>query len=331
MTEDVFTGLQNLAISKELSDFRLTPLQSQTQAEYFKIARERLFIAWRCAPGFAEAVRNLSSNGLYQLLPGPSGTWMIKDSSGVLQAVWRSPDGSIAEHGRVVRPSPNVLGALRVVASQFLLLKITCDVQALTQNVQNLAVSLQNDRIATVRSGVDMLHQALSLKNASVLNPIVANALQSLTEGIQRCCLQMHDEIRQSPSENRLIDNWFASNTSKATQRFRSAEEYLKAAIYGSRALAHGYAMLGEFNAGTEAMASALELILHSGIDEACRKARFVPKSGDIFPEQQWAALRDNAPAWITGLRGLQSFADGTAVPAIEATGHELNGASNGD
>jgi hypothetical protein len=300
---------------------------AHAQDLHFNESREKLFTLLRSAPGFSKAVTKLVPSGLYRLLPGPSGAWMVQDASGATQAVWRNSEG-ISQHGRVVSAGPNIVGALTSIASQVLLVKIAIDIQTVIRQNHQISISLHNDRVAHVAAGASMLDQAMLATTPSVRQHLLANTIQSLNEGIQRCCREMQSEIVHSPSKNQFGDNWWKSNVTKAEEHLHNAQESLQASLFGSRCLAESYAMLGESRAATHAMSSVLSLILESGVNEACTKARFLPRRGDVFPEDEWKVVRDDGRKWIAHLLKYQNAIDGGALPAVEASGRELMGSN---
>jgi hypothetical protein len=313
-------------VPSHLSISGLQSVHAHAHETHFLESRERLLNAIRSVPGFVAAVAKMAPNGLYQLLPGPAGAWVIRDASGATQAVWRNTDG-IAKHGRLLESGPNLMGTLTAIASQVLLVKIAVDIQEVIRQNSEISQSLHDDRIALVVAGAAMLDQALHASSPSMRQNLLCNATQSLNEGIHRCCREMNAELANAPSTNDFGDNWWKSNVKKAKERFQKAKECLHASILGSQCLAEAYALLGESQAGTHAMSSTVELILRSGISEGCAKARFLAPINGVFPEDEWKLVRSEGEKWLEQIRKFEHTLGEPESLVIEVDSNDLVGA----
>lgn len=308
----------------------LEPSRLQAHRTHFQESRSLLLAGLHSAPGFTRAFAQLAPTGLYRLLPGPAGTWMVRDkATGAIQSVWRDARG-ISQEGRLQRAGPNLRGALAAIASQVLLVKIAVDIQTVIRQNVEISQSLHADRVTLITSGAAVLDQAIRTCNPSTRQSLLCNAIQTLNQGIHGCCREMASEITKAPSSNSFLDNFWKSNASRSSERFQKAEESLHASIFGSQCLAQAYALLDEPQASVHAMSSVLELILSSGTSEACSKARFLPRTNGQFPEETWKVVRCEGQKYLEQVRIFERALDATESLGIEVHANELLENSHG-
>lgn len=261
-----------------------------------EIRRNALLNELRCITGIPEFASTLKTQELYTIVMKPEGAYMQKDIAGNFQGTWRK-DGKIVQHTRLQAVKPSFVKVASAVGTQVMLVSIVMQLNRIEKQLANITMEFHNDRIAEIKSGVNLYNQAVSVDNSENLKLyLIANAITEFNRGIEKTLTSLKQQIENIPSsEISIFDNWFGNNKSlESGKKLKIAEESFRVALIGIQTLAECYAMNNESKIAADVLEKYIEKISYFGIELVAKKARLVPHENGWFPEAIWFSYLEN-------------------------------------
>lgn len=229
----------------------------------------------------AQFLQQLRSDTLYRL-EIPSGKILQEAPDGFLRGVFYGDTG-ISEHARFSKLSPEFSDLATNVAMQAQMLKISAQIEELDRKADRILIGQQSDRLAQVQAGIDLYQDALECseqRRAQLLH----QAIQTLSEGINKCLNDLFDEIcslRDVPSTwsqailQQLKPGFRLEKETRA--KCQQVERLLPALRSGSHFRSMCYMELDEPTAAMQALARVHERLRKNGFDRLLEYARQLP------------------------------------------------------
>lgn len=257
--------------------------------DQFRKNRQDLLSELRCVSGFPEIF--LSQDTLYRVVL-PKGELLQKGKDGFFRGVKYS-DRGIDQHVKFAKVSPSLMDAAKAVGSQVLLISIAMQLNHIEQMVESLSLEMHYDRIAQVRTGVDLFEKAMLFQDLTLRGHAILNAIQTLEEGLHKTISELGRRIAEAPdSDNNFLKSFLYhlthwNKTQKATKIIGLAQESFYASLRGIKTLAECYAVLGETGAGRKSFSDYFDQV-RCNVGSAAEKARLVKFSGSVAPQEPW-------------------------------------------
>lgn len=271
-----------------------TPIQIKNHND----KRSVLINELRYITGIPEMASTLNPKELYTIVMKPDGlVHMQKDATGYYQAVWRNEKKQIVQHARLQAVKPSFVKVASVVGSQIMLVSIAMQLNRIEKRLENIEMEFHNDRIAEIKSGVNLYNQAIGVVNSEnfKLN-LISNSITELNRGIEKTLASLKQQIENVPSpEISFFDNWFGNNKSlESSQKLKIAEESFREALVGIQTLAECYAINNESHVAAEILEKYIAKLNSFEIESLAKKARLVPREDTYFPEAMWLSYLEN-------------------------------------
>ena len=270
---------------------------SDFQTKIFRKNREAVLSELRCLSGISEIVRTLNPDTVYKIVCSPEGGKLYRDAGGNLKGVFYK-DGKIVQHAKLRTVGPSLIKCATAVGSQILLIHIAIQLYEVKKDLHILKEIAYENRLAKISSGVEQYEQAMRVQDAGFQLILVANAIQTLNDGLEETAQSLKRQIAEMPEpEHSLGDNWpilTKDRTKQAEEKFRIVEESFQACIIGIQTLAECFATRNEPRAAAYTLTKHLSKLSDSGITSAAQKARLVPFRGGHLPEKPLRAFLDS-------------------------------------
>ena len=278
---------------------------SDFQTKLFRKNREAVLRELRCLSGIPEIARTLNPDTVYKIVCSPEGGKLYTDTAGNLKGVFYR-DGKIVQHAKLRAVGPSLVKCATAVASQILLIHIAIQLHEVKKAISTVIDMMYENRLAKISSGVAQYEQAMSVQDSEFQLMLIANAIQTLNDGLEETTQSLKRQIAEMPEpEHGLSDNWpifTKERTKQAEEKFRIVEESFQACIIGIQTLAECFATRGEPGAADSTLAKYLSKLSDSGIASAAQKARLVPFRGGHLPEQPLRAFLDSECSFHAGI-----------------------------
>lgn len=154
---------------------------------------QKLIQILRQIPAFVDVVKKLSSEEkTYMAEFGRAVQERMNDGSarlddkgnGLFGVLIRDvKTGQVAEQVRLKEVTPDLLSSLNQLATQQTLANIVRRLEAIDEKITDVLQGQFNDRLAEVKSGIQMYEQAVEISDPDRRNLLMANAIQDLNRG----------------------------------------------------------------------------------------------------------------------------------------------------
>lgn len=150
-----------------------------------------------------QLLERLDSDKLYRL---ESQGELYQNAKGQLVGVIRDESGAIVEHAKFSQKGPQFSDLATNMAMQAMLLKISAQIEEVGKKVDRVLTGQRSDRLAQIQTGIDLYQDALHCSNGPCRDQLLRQAIQTLSEGINKCLFDLRDEIQALPE---VPKNWF--------------------------------------------------------------------------------------------------------------------------
>ena len=247
----------------------------------------RKIVDWlRYFPSIMESAKSLHPDQLFKVVIDP------KKGQAYLEAFPRAKNGRITKFSKLEEVGgnfSNVVNVAKTVGSQILLIHIALKLHDVERSLQGLYQESRNDRFAEVDAGIAQYRIARTQADPHTQSHLLANAIQSLILGFQKCRLMLIEDIKKLPcKEIRLTDNWIEEKTLEMQKGMGSVEESFYYCISSIKAVADCLIQLGQPERAKENIASFLKDVCDCGIHELVEKSRLIESESGEYPEEKW-------------------------------------------
>ena len=268
---------------------------SELQAGLYGKRRGAILKELRVLTGVPEVIRTLNPNETYRVVCTPAGAKLSQGTDGLISGVFRNEHGEIVKHAKLQAVGPSFVKCAAALGSQVLLISIAMQLNRVEEGVNDILEGLHGDRMAEIAAGVTQYGVARDAADRETQLKLTANAIQSLTVGVEKALMALPGQIAKMPDpESGIGDDWpllTRNRTKAAKDRLRPVQESFWACLVGIRTLAACFAAIDEPHLGADTLRKYIGRLGNSGhIETMIRKARLVPVEEGQNPE---APLRE--------------------------------------
>ena len=288
---------------------------SEFHEERYRRKRKEILHELRSLSGVPEVLRALRPNDTYRIVCAPAGGKLPQGTDGLYSGVFYK-DGKILKHAKLQRVGPSLVKCATAIGSQILLISIAMQLNRVEKGIDDILAGLHGDRMAEIAGGRKQYDFAKGAESRQNQVQLIANAIQSLTVGIEKALMALPGHIEKMPdTEIRVGDNWplfSKSLTETARFRFKPVQETFWACVVGIQTLAECYAALDEPDLGARVLRE-FTAKLESGtvMETMLRKARLVPVEGGRFAEDPLRDFLEYSPLLAKQLMECHELAEG--------------------
>ena len=231
-------------------------------------------------------------------------------------AVIRKNNREIVEHVKLQKVGPSLVKCATAIGSQFLLVSIAMQLNRVEKGISEILEGLHDDRMAKIAAGKNQYDLARGAEDRKTQVALTYNAIQSLTEGVERALRALPGQIRKMPdAESGIGDDWplFTKNRREAAKdQFKLVQESFCVCIVGIQTLAQCYAAIDEPHIGTQVLREHIEKLGNSEyIEMMIRNARLVPVEDGRIPEAPLQEFKKSLPQLNRSLEECHQIAEG--------------------
>ncbi|MCD6555046.1 MAG: hypothetical protein J7M16_13670 [Anaerolineae bacterium] len=283
--------------------------------------RQRVVHLLRQVPAVVEVMDKLVRDKTYRVVIPPEVLKQLKKGA----AGWDHRTGGLLgvtirdnETGKFVcqvslkEISPELLSSINQLAIQHALAEIVQRLEVIDQKITDVLQGQRNDRLAIVKSGVDLYQQAIEATDLETRRQLLVSAIEQLNEGRQRLILTLETDaqfINKIPHEPwRLMFQSIVQDIPQHVERKSiDVQKAFQAILIASHVLILAYQELGEQKALRISLQPLEETVREVGAKGA-QIARWLPYNPSNPPEELWH-------------RSLMQLADGIAYAGEQLKG----------
>lgn len=223
----------------------------EPHAKMYRQRRNEILRELRFLTGVPEVLRTLNPNETYKIVCAPvqTGAKLSQGADGLYSAVFRK-NGKIVQHAKLEVVGPSLIKCATAIGSQILLISIAVQLNRVEKGIDGILEGLHGDRMAEIAAGKRQYELAVRATSRRTQLELATNAIQSLTEGVEKALRALPAQIEKMPDpEFGTLDNWpilTKSRTELAIETFKSVQESFWACVVGIQTLAECFAVLGE-------------------------------------------------------------------------------------
>lgn len=263
--------------------------------------RQRVVHLLRQVPAVVEVMDKLVRDKTYRVVIPPEVLKQLKKGA----AGWDHRTGGLLgvtirdnETGKFVcqvslkEISPELLSSINQLAIQHALAEIVQRLEVIDQKITDVLQGQRNDRLAIVKSGVDLYQQAIEATDLETRRQLLVSAIEQLNEGRQRLILTLETDaqfINKIPHEPwRLMFQSIVQDIPQHVERKSiDVQKAFQAILIASHVLILAYQELGEQKALRISLQPLEETVREVGVKGA-QIARWLPYDAANPPEELW-------------------------------------------
>ncbi len=308
--------MNDLEITRQVPD---TLSSSELHAKIYRKKRAKILHELRSLTGIPEVLRTLNPDETYKIVSKFKPT---QGADGFCSAVIRKNNGEIVEHVKLQKVGPSLVKCATAIGSQILLISIAMQLNRVEKGISEILEGLHDDRMAEIAAGKNQYDLASDAKDRKRQLVLTSNAIQTLTEGVEKALRALPGQIRKMPNaESGIGDDWPLITKDRrkvAKDQFKLVQESFCACVVGIQTLAECYVVIDEPHAGRRALSKYIEKL---GASENVRmiieKARLVPVEDGLIPEAPLQEFKKSLPQLRNELEECHQIADG-GLGAVE-------------
>ena len=286
--------------------------------------RQRVIHLLRQVPAVVEVMDKLVRDKTYRVVIPPEVLKQLKKGA----AGWDHRTGGLLgvtirdnETGKFVcqvslkEISPELLSSINQLAIQHALAEIVQRLEVIDQKITDVLQGQRNDRLAIVKSGVDIYQQAIEATDLETRRQLLVSAIGQLNEGRQRLILTLETDaqfVDKIPRKSWLLmlQSIVRDIPQHIERKSIDVQKAFQATLIASHVLILAYQELGEQKALRISLQPLEETVREVGARGA-QIARWLPYDASNPPEELWH-------------RSLMQLADGIAYASEQLEGAKL-------
>jgi len=296
---------------------------SSTGEERFdsEVGKNILKDVLKLVPNLVETIKssNQSSDILYKLII-PKNKDLLNEGGGILKGVLYGKNlkgkNVIKEHLSFKKASPtsaiDVKNVLKGVGSQIILVHISQQLSQIDEKLDRILEKFEKYNEAEVKALIKEFDRTEE-RNALTQDTINSHS-RDIRKVLDKLKTDIKDNIKEIPSKNGFWDNWFGSNTDKATEHTKKVIDKLTLYYRGLLSLnkAYKYSDYSGNNIAEKQIREDFELINSvtndSNFLESLRMSQKIKINGvEQFPEEFFKKLDDQTKKAKNYLDNFQS------------------------
>jgi hypothetical protein len=272
--------------------------------DYIKMDHDRknvLINILKSSPEIYSEVKKVAQNGaeIYQLINKPNGMELVAGSSDFFRGYYKQSNGKIAEQAKFIKVKDsslsNYANLAKGLASQALLVHIAISLEEVKKDVKKIAEMINEDRIAEITTGIDLLEQAKLIKDDPVLAKAkLSSASDKIASGLDRLFNTFECKVNELPDAKANVGffkEMFGEATFiKAESKMAEVEKIFCYALSGINCQNECYRILNQEDAGLHALNRHIERFGNKELLDKITKNSRLLKCDDVNnpPQKKW-------------------------------------------
>ncbi len=234
---------------------------------------------------------------------------LVKGKNGLYSGVI-SQKGKIVEHAKFEAVGVNITKFATTALTQVALVRISVQLDDLKKSIEVLSQDLERDRLAQIKTGMQLYKEACSIDDLDTRKYTLVNAVTSLKEGITKAVDSLNSKISNlPPPKNGLFDNIIISKSKQIEKKLDPLNQSYAYILEGLQYLAKAYTLLDEPSAARVAMEGHFDEISRLDIKKVQQLAAFVKAcENKPLPEEKWQLLPQYENTLKNSLQQTQSL-----------------------